>query len=101
MNRIGRKWSVGLGACLALVLAVAAQNGWAQPAPASVHGHVNNAIGSPLTKGQVKLTQDRSAEEKNRKYTYTFDLNASGDFKGTGIAPGNYLAIVFVDDKSV
>jgi len=101
MNRIGRKWSVGLAACLALVLALAAQSGWAQPAPASVHGHVNNAIGAPLPKGQIKLTQDRSADEKSRKYTNTFDVDSSGNFKGTGIAPGTYLAIVFVDDKSV
>lgn len=101
MNRIGRKWHAGLGACLALVLAMAGQNGWAQPAPASVHGHVNNPIGAPIQKGQVKLTQDRSSDEKSRKYTSTFDIDASGNFKGTGIAPGTYVAIVFVDDKSI
>ena len=101
MNRMERKWRAGLGTCLALVLAMAGQKAWAQPAPASVHGHVNNAIGAPLTKGQVKLTQDRSGDEKNRKYTNTFDIDASGNFKGTGIAPGSYLAVVFVDDKSV
>ncbi len=101
MNRIGRRWSVGLGACLTLLLAFTAQNGWAQPAPASVHGHVNNPIGAALTKGQVKLTQDRSADEKNRKYTNTFEIDASGNFKGTGINPGSYLAVVFVDDKSI
>lgn len=101
MNRIERKWRAGLGACLALVLAMAGQNAWAQPAPASVHGHVNNAIGAPLPKGQVKLTQDRSGDEKSRKFTNTFDIDASGNFKGTGIAPGNYLAVVFVDDKSI
>ncbi len=98
---MGRKISVRLGACLALVLALTAQKGWSQPAPASVHGHVNNAIGSPLTKGQVKLTQDKSSDAAARKYTNTFEIDANGDFKGTGIAPGNYLAIVFVDDKSV
>jgi tetratricopeptide (TPR) repeat protein len=101
MNRIGRKWHAGLGACLALVLAMAGQNGWAQPAPASVHGHVNNPVGAPMPKGQVKLTQDRSSDEKSRKYTNTFDIDASGNFKGTGIAPGSYVAIVFVDDKSI
>ncbi|HEY0161517.1 MAG TPA: hypothetical protein VGB69_02455 [Edaphobacter sp.] len=103
MNRIGRKLSVGLAACLALVLALAAQKGLAQaaPAPASIHGHAQNAIGSPLTKGTVKLTQDRSADEKARKYSNSFDIDAAGNFKGTGIAPGTYLAILFVDDKSV
>jgi len=102
MNRIERKWSTGLGICLALFLALATQNGWAQGAEqASVHGHVNNAIGAPITKGQVKLTQDRSGDEKSRKYTNTFDIDASGNFKGSGIAPGSYLAVVYVDDKTV
>ena len=55
----------------------------------------------PLTKGQVKLTQDRSGDAEDRKYTNTFEIDASGNFKGTGIAPGNYVAIVFQDDKSV
>ncbi|HTH52767.1 MAG TPA: tetratricopeptide repeat protein [Edaphobacter sp.] len=101
MNRMGRKWSVGLGAILALVLTLATQNGWSQAAPASIHGHVNNPVGAPITQGQVRLTQDRSADEKSRKYPYSFDIDASGNFKGTGIAPGAYLVIVFVDNKSV
>lgn len=101
MNRIGRMKSIGLGACLALVLALAAQAGFAQPTPASVHGHVNNAVGGPLTSGEVRFTQDRSADEKSRKYLYTFPISATGDFKGTGIAPGSYLTVVFQNDKSV
>jgi len=101
INRIGRKWSAGLGAALALVLALSTQTGWAQPAPASIHGHVNNPIGAPITKGEVKLTQDRGSDEKSRKYTSTFPIDASGNFKGEGIAPGSYVAIVFVDDKSI
>ncbi|HEU4636170.1 MAG TPA: tetratricopeptide repeat protein [Edaphobacter sp.] len=101
MNRIERKWSTGLGICLAFLLALATQKGWAQTAPASVHGHVNNAIGAPITKGEVKLTQDRSGDEKSRKYTNTFEIEPSGDFKGTGINPGSYLAVVSVDGKTV
>jgi tetratricopeptide (TPR) repeat protein len=101
MNRMGRKWSVGLGACLALVLTMAARTGYAQPAPASVHGHVNNPAGSPITTGEVRLTQDRSSDEKSRKYTNTFPIDATGNFKGTGIAPGTYLAVVFVDNKTI
>ncbi len=102
INRIGKKWSAGLGAALAVVLALSTQSGWAQPAPASVHGHANNAIGSPLTTGEVKLTQDRGAtDEKTRKYTNTFPIDASGNFKGEGIAPGSYVAIVFQEGKSI
>ena len=61
---------------------------------ASVHGHVNNAAGVALTSGQVKLTTDKTAEPKDRKYKNTFDIDANGDYKGSGIAPGDYLAIV-------
>lgn len=101
MNRIGRMKSIGLGGCLALVVALAAQAGLAQPAPASVHGHVNNAVGGPLTSGEVRLTQDRSSDEKSRKYLYTFPIDAQGNFKGSGITPGTYLTVVFQNDKSV
>jgi tetratricopeptide (TPR) repeat protein len=63
---------------------------------ASVHGHVNNAAGMAITKGQVKLTTDKSAPAKERKYKNSFDLDSNGDYKGTGVAPGDYLAIVSV-----
>jgi len=66
-----------------------------------MHGHVVNAAGFPLTHGDIKLTTDRGADAKNRKYTYTFPIDQNGDYKGSGIAPNNYVAIVFVDDKSL
>jgi tetratricopeptide (TPR) repeat protein len=49
----------------------------------------------------VKLTTDRGVDAKDRKYPFSFPLDQNGDFKGTGIAPGNYVAIVFQDDKSL
>ncbi len=60
------------------------------PQPGSIHGHVQNAAGLPQT-GEVRLSTDRTSEEKNRKYQYTFPIDASGDYKGTGIAPGKYV----------
>jgi tetratricopeptide (TPR) repeat protein len=64
-------------------------------ATASIHGHVNNAAGLPLPlPAQVKLTADKTAEPKDRKFKFVFDLDANGDYKGTGIAPGDYLAVV-------
>jgi len=101
INRMGRMKGIGLGACLALLLALAAPAAFAQPAPASVHGHVNNAVGGPITTGEVRFTQDRASDEKTRKYLYTFPISGTGDFKGTGIAPGSYLVVVFQQDKSV
>lgn len=98
---MGRLRSIGLGACLALVVALAAPAAFAQPAPASVHGLVTNAVGGPLTSGEVRFTQDRSSDEKSRKYLYTFPIDSTGNFKGTGIAPGSYLVVVFQGDKSI
>jgi tetratricopeptide (TPR) repeat protein len=68
---------------------------------ASIHGHVQNAAGMPLTSGEVRLTTDRASQPADRKYQYTFPIDASGDYKGSGIAPGNYVVFVFQADKSV
>lgn len=106
INRMGRHWSAGRGAAVALAfalgIAMPGKAAWAQPAPASIHGHVQNPIGAPITSGEVRLTQDRSSDEKSRKYTNTFPIGATGDFKGEGIAPGTYVAMVYsTDGKSV
>lgn len=68
---------------------------------ASIHGHVNNPINQAITKGDVKLTTDRTSDAKSRKYQYTFPIDQNGDYKGTGITAGNYVAVVFVDNKSI
>jgi tetratricopeptide (TPR) repeat protein len=68
---------------------------------ASVHGHVQNAAGMALATGQVKFTTDKAVEPKDRKYKNTFDIDANGDYKGTGVAPGDYLAVVVQGDKSI
>ena len=73
----------------------------AQPAPGSVHGLVTNPAGIPLASGEVRLTTDKTTDPKNRKYAYTFKIDATGNYKGSGVAPGDYLAIVFQEDKSL
>ena len=70
------------------------------PAPGSIHGHVQNAAGMAQS-GEVKLTTDRTSEEKNRKYQYTFPVDANGDFKGEGIAPGKYILFFQVKNATV
>ncbi|HEY6413422.1 MAG TPA: tetratricopeptide repeat protein [Edaphobacter sp.] len=102
MKRMGWKVSSTLAAALLVIFAMAhPATSLAQAAPASIHGHVNNAIGQPITNAEVRLTTDRASDEKSRKYQYVFPTDASGDFKGTGIAPGNYAAIVYQDNKSI
>lgn len=102
MKRIGLRVSSTLAAAL-LVMVAAAQPGRSMAqvaADGSIHGHVNNPVGQPVTKGEVKLTTDRGPQAE-MKFKYTFPLDANGDYKGTGIAPGNYVVLVFQDNKSL
>jgi len=99
---MGWKVSSTLAAALLVVVAMAhpATSLAQAQATASIHGHVNNAIGQPIAKGEVRLTTDRAADEKTRKYQYTFPID-NGVYKGTGIAPGNYVVIVYQEGKSL
>jgi tetratricopeptide (TPR) repeat protein len=101
MKRIGLKISSILAVSLLAIFVMARPSNLLAQGTASIHGHVDNAIGQPVTKGEVKLTTDRSADSKDRKYPFVFPLDANGDYKGSGIAPGNYVVIVFQDDKSL
>ncbi len=102
MERIGWKWSSGLASgVFAATTMFGPVSLFAQAAPGTIHGHVQNAAGQPVVKGDVKLTTDRSSEPAKRKYQYDFPLDANGNFTGTGIAPGNYVGIVFQDEKSL
>jgi tetratricopeptide (TPR) repeat protein len=104
MKRIGLKVSSSLAAALLMVLAVAQPGrSMAQAAAAtgSIHGHVVNPIGAPITRGEVRLSTDRSSDAKDRKYPYKFPIDQNGDYKGTGIAPNNYVVFVFQDEKSL
>jgi tetratricopeptide (TPR) repeat protein len=68
---------------------------------ASIHGHAQNAVGQTLTSGEVRLTSSDNPGEPNLKFDYTFPIDASGDYKGSGIKPGTYFAILFQGDKHV
>jgi hypothetical protein len=61
---------------------------------ASIHGHVQNPAGQPLTTGEVRLTTDKNANSPS-KFDYTFPIDGSGNYKGADIKPGSYTAIVY------
>jgi tetratricopeptide (TPR) repeat protein len=91
-----------LAGALLVVLSMALPNSSLAQGTASIHGHVTNPAGMALNKGEVRLTTDRSnPDPKDRKYQYKFPVDATGDYKGSEIAPGNYVVIVFQDDKSL
>ena len=54
----------------------------------SIHGRVTNPTGAVTTTGNVSLSQDGGRTSK-----YTFQVDANGDYKGGGIAPGTYMVI--------
>ena len=99
----GSTWMSRIGAAT-IALAVAGPGiafAQAPPAAATVHGHVNNAAGMAIKAGDVKLASDKTSAPKDRTYKYDFPIDANGDFKGAGLPPGDYLAVVFVDAKSI
>ncbi len=61
---------------------------------ATVHGKVNNPAGQPIADAQVKFTKDTNAPPTERKYISSFPTDAQGEYKATGIAPGDYLVVV-------
>ncbi len=79
-------------AMLAMVLATPLL---AQAPTAGVHGHVNDAAGATLAGVQVKFTSDKTSAPAQRKYPYSFDTDANGDYKATGLPGGDYLVVVF------
>ncbi len=97
------KVSSTLAAALLVILAMThpARSTAQAAASASIHGHVTNPAGMALNKGEVRLSTDRAADAKDRKYQYKFPIDPNGDYKGTGIAPGNYVVFVFQDEKSL
>jgi tetratricopeptide (TPR) repeat protein len=109
MKRIG--WKLGktgkagsvLAAAVLVILAMAypARSTAQATGSASIHGHVTNPAGMALNKGEVRLSTDRGSDAKTRKYQYKFPIEPTGDYKGTGIAPGNYVVFVYQDDKSL
>jgi tetratricopeptide (TPR) repeat protein len=68
---------------------------------ATIHGHAQNAAGVPLTSGEVRLTTDKNPSSPTAKFEYTFPIDGSGNYKGTDIKSGSYLAGVFQQGRSV
>ena len=68
---------------------------------ATIQGHVLNPAGQPVTAGSVQLTRDRTVPEKDEKMVYTFPIDPSGNYKGEGIAPGDYFVYILSQGKHV
>jgi tetratricopeptide (TPR) repeat protein len=74
----------------------------AAPGSASIHGKVINPAGLPLTpNGEVKLTTEKNPNSPNAKFDYTFPIDGNGEYKGSGIKPGNYTVVALQEGKHV
>ena len=68
---------------------------------ATVHGKVVNPAGQPVTDGQVKFSKDLDKPANERKFLNTAPTDAQGNYKATGVAPGDYVVIVSEQGKDV
>jgi tetratricopeptide (TPR) repeat protein len=69
---------------------------------ATVHGHVQNPAGQPITTGTVQFSHDLTGGEwKGKKIENSFPIDSSGNYKGSGVKPGDYLVAVVANDKSI
>ncbi|MGA1982716.1 MAG: tetratricopeptide repeat protein [Acidobacteriaceae bacterium] len=82
-------------------LLMLAQPGRLMAQTATIHGHVQNPAGQPVTVGEVRLTTDKNPSAPGAKFEYAFPIDGSGNYKGTDIKPGNYIAGVFAQGRSV
>lgn len=101
MRSLATKFGVLAAAVLVFGFSGGTVQASAQDTSAKLHGHVNNAAGQPVKGGEIRLTQDRTAAAKDRKFKNQFPIDQNGDYKGAGIVPGSYLVLVYQDDKTL
>jgi tetratricopeptide (TPR) repeat protein len=73
----------------------------AQKPTATVHGHIINPAGQDFTPGDVKFTTDQSVPYKDAKFTAVAPIDEQGNYKATGLTPGDYFAYIVQGDKLV
>ena len=74
---------------------------FAQGTGATVHGHVTNPAGQPFTNGDVKFTQDKTTPYKDEKFVNVTPIDKDGNYKTTGVKPGDYFVYVVQADKTI
>jgi tetratricopeptide (TPR) repeat protein len=73
----------------------------AQKPAATVHGHVTNPAGQNFANGDVKFTTDQSVAYKDAKFIAVAPIDSDGNFKATGVTPGDYFVYFVQGDKIV
>ncbi len=73
----------------------------AQKPATTVHGHITNPAGMDFNSGDVKFTTDQSVSYKDAKFAAVAPIDAQGNYKATGVTPGDYFVYVVQGDKLV
>lgn len=73
----------------------------AQGTGLTVHGHVTNPAGQPFTNGNVKFTKDKTVAMKDEKFVNITPIDNDGNYKATGVTPGDYFVYVTQGDKAI
>ena len=71
----------------------------AQTPGATVHGHVMNPAGQSFTNGDVKFTKDQTVPYKDEKFAPVVPIDNDGNYKATGVTPGDYFVYFVQGDK--
>lgn len=101
MTIFKNRFAAAFAAALFVAAMVAPPASLHAQANAKLHGKVTNPAGFPLTGGEVRLTTDKNPGNPNRKFDYTFPIDAQGNYSGADIKPGDYLGVVYQDNKSI
>jgi tetratricopeptide (TPR) repeat protein len=80
-----RKTKLWLALALVAFLPALFAPTFAQEPTGKIHGHIQDPAGVAVQDGIITLSTDGGKTAK-----YTFKSDASGDYKGDGIAPGSY-----------
>jgi tetratricopeptide (TPR) repeat protein len=93
--KTSRTLTVAMAAAFfAMLMATVPAHTLAQGA-ATVHGHVTNPAGLPLTNGDVRFTTDKNPSLPDTKFAYDFPLDGQGNYTGKVEKPGTYVGVVF------
>lgn len=74
---------------------------FAQGTGATVHGHVTNPAGQNFTDGDVKFTKDKTEAYKDEKFVNVAPIGSDGNYKTTGVTPGDYFVYIIQANKSI
>jgi hypothetical protein len=83
-------------AAVAVLAIFAGRTVSAQATGTTVHGHIDNALGQPLTSGVVKFTTERTTPTADLKFpaNMVFPIDANGNYTATGLPSGEYYVFV-------